>query len=167
MKLNVPPFRAALAAAVLLAVPALRAQSPVVHNGYSGFAVTPAFIEQVEQQRLARSLEAAPTEFERSRRRWKKAWIASWVAFAAVNALDTHSSLGRREANPLLRDADGRFAAGRATAIKGGVGAGLFLWQLRQIRSNPEKNYYKSFTFMTGAAAGALGGVAAHNYAGQ
>lgn len=157
---------AALVAVILLAAPALSGQVPAADNDYSGFAVTPAFVQQVEQQRLARSLEA-PTEFQKSRRRWKKAWIASWIAFAAVNALDTHSSLGRRELNPLFRDSNGRFAAGRATAVKGGVGAALFLWQLHQIRKNPEKNYYKPFTVVTGAAAGALGGIAAHNYAGK
>ena len=46
-----------------------------------------------------------------SKRRWKKAWIASWVAFAAVNLLDAHSSASRRELNPLLRNSDGTFSA--------------------------------------------------------
>ena len=102
---------------------------------------------------------------ERSRRRWKKAWIASWVAYAAVNLIDAHSSQGHAEANPLLRGRSGSIANGKATAVKGALGAGFLLWQQRVIRKNPDRNYYRTFTFATAGAAGAMGAVAAHNYA--
>jgi hypothetical protein len=73
---------------------------------------------------------ARPVEREQSdRRKWKKAWIASWVAFAAVSALDAHSSQGRREANPLLRNGDGRFSNGKASLFKAALGGGFFAFQ--------------------------------------
>ena len=108
--------------------------------------------------------ESPVTRYERGRRRWKKAWIASWVAYAAVNLIDAHSSQGHAEANPLLRGSNGSFSGGKAAAVKGALGAGFFLWQHRMIRKNPERNYHKTFTFATAGAAGAMGAVAAHNY---
>ena len=65
-------------------------------------------IEPVESkdQTVAASYFAAASDLEereqRNKRKWKKTWIASWIAFAAVNMLDTHSSVGRPELNPLL-----------------------------------------------------------------
>ena len=56
-----------------------------------------------------RYISSRPTDKPRKQKRWKKAWIASWVAFAAVNLLDAHSSIGKRELNPLLSNSQGRF----------------------------------------------------------
>jgi hypothetical protein len=95
---------------------------------------------------------------------WKKRWIASWVALAAVNVLDVHSSMGHGEANPLFRDNQGRFAPGKTILIKSAIAGGFFSYQLWRVRAHPEKNSYVPFTIMNGIAAGALGGVAAHNY---
>lgn len=116
------------------------------------------------QKAAERQLYSIRTNVEqRSRRRWKRAWIASWVAFAAANVLDAHSSQGKHEANPLLRNSDGTLASGRATGLKAGMGAGLLGMQLWMIHKKPEKNLYKSFSYVNGAAAGALGAVAASN----
>lgn len=116
------------------------------------------------QKAADRQLYSIRTDVQQnSRRRWRKTWIASWVAFAAANVLDAHSSQGKFEANPLLRNADGTFASGRATGLKAGMGAGLLGMQLWMIHKKPEKNLYKGFSLVNGAAAGALGAVAASN----
>ena len=99
-----------------------------------------------------------------SKRRWKKAWIASWAAFVAVNLLDAHSSAGRRELNPLLRNSDGTFSTRKALVIKSAFGGGFFAAQWWLARKNPHTNHYKSFAIATGAAAVGLGAVAARNY---
>ena len=116
------------------------------------------------QKSAERQLYSVRSDVEQqSRRRWKRVWIASWVAFAAANVLDTRSSQGKFEANPLLRNSDGTFASGRAAGLKAGMAAGLLGMQLWMIRKKPEKNLYKGFSIMNGAAAGALGAVAASN----
>ena len=140
-------------------------------------AITPA--RAVDQFREAIETKAAavysPTETryistlpERpakdSKRRWKKAWIASWVVFAAVNLLDAHSSAGRRELNPLLRNSDGTFSARKAALIKSAVGGGFFAVQWWIARKNPHTNHYKPFAIATGAAAAGLGVVSVRNY---
>src|SRR5690606_5206629 len=99
------------------------------------------------------------------RKRWKRAWIASWAAYAVANALDARSSMGKMEANPLLQNPDGTFASGKAAGIKAGAGAAMFGMQLWMIRKHPEKNLYKGFTVVNSAAAGGLSAVAALNSA--
>ena len=101
---------------------------------------------------------------EASRRKWKKAWISAWIGYAVVNILDTHASAGRREANPLLRNDQGRLSVGKAALIKSAIGGGFFGLQWAMARSNPHENYYKPFTFATAAGAGAMGAVAVRNY---
>ncbi len=140
---------------------ALAAATPALAD--EPYPISPELRSVLSQPRYFQS-ESPVESYERSRRRWKKAWIASWVAFAAVNVLDAHSSSGKGEANPFLRGSDGRFAPGKALAVKGALGAGFFFWQQRTIRKNPQQNFYKTFTFATAGAAGALGAVAAHNY---
>ncbi len=140
-------------------------------------AITPAraadpFREAVETKAAAvysptetRYISTLPESLTKvSKRRWKKAWIASWVAFAAVNLLDAHSSAGRRELNPLLRNSDGTFSARKAALIKSALGGGFFAVQWWIARKNPHTNHYKAFTMATGAAAAGLGVVAARNY---
>ncbi len=127
-------------------------------------------IEPVESkdQTVAASYFAAASDLEereqRNKRKWKKTWIASWIAFAAVNMLDTHSSVGRPELNPLLRGKDGKFSVGKAALIKAAIGGGFFGLQYWMTKTNPDKNYYKAFSIATGAAAGGLGAVAVRNY---
>jgi hypothetical protein len=58
----------------------------------------------------------------------------TFAAVAAAQFLDVHSSLGKREANPLLRGPDGRFSAARGAAFKLGILAGLFAVQELQPR---------------------------------
>lgn len=128
-----------------------------------GYLITPALRAELEKPRYFESTSSTE-KFEQSKRRWKKAWIGSWIAFAAVNVLDAHSSQGHGEANPFLRDSNGGFANGKATAVKGALGAGFFLFQRHLVQRGPNRNYYKTFTIANTAATGAMGAVAANNY---
>jgi hypothetical protein len=99
-----------------------------------------------------------------STRRWKRAWIGSWVAFAAASILDMRSSAGKHEVNPLLRSADGGFNTQRAGILKGAIGGGFFLMQRRLLKKSDNPRLYKTFAITNYAAAGAYGAVAAHNF---
>jgi hypothetical protein len=99
-----------------------------------------------------------------SRRYWKGVWIATWAAFVAVNVLDAHSSSGRLEGNPLLRDSRGIFSGRRAVMVKSAAGGGFFALQGWLAHKHPGENHYKSFALATGAATAALGAVAVRNY---
>ncbi len=106
----------------------------------------------------------SPQQASDNTRKWKKRWIASWIAVVAVNALDVQSSRGHFESNPLVRDSSGRFAPGKAATLKLAIGGAFFGTQLLWMRTHPEKRNYKPFTIANTVAAGALAGVAAHNY---
>jgi hypothetical protein len=99
-----------------------------------------------------------------NKRYWKGIWIATWVAFVAVNVLDAHSSSGRLEGNPLLRDSYGVFSGRKALVVKSAAGGGFFALQCWLAHKNPSENYYKTFSVATGAATAALGAVAVRNY---
>ena len=53
----------------------------------------------------------------------------TFAAAVAAQVLDLHSSVGKREANPLLRGPDGRFDLGRGAAFKLGILGALFVAQ--------------------------------------
>jgi hypothetical protein len=126
--------------------------------------IAPAGVGRAASPEAALAPGGAAVEASPERAAWKKRWIASWVVLAAVNVLDVHSSTGHGEANPLLRDSQGRFAPGQAILIKSAIAGGFFSYQLWRVRAHPEKNSYAPFTILNGIGAGALGGVAAHNY---
>ena len=149
----------AAAATLLMAAPgSLRAEA-----GAELYAVSPALEKALATPQYF-SEEDPEAKFQRSRRRWRKAWLGSVAAFAVANVFDLHSSHGKMELNPLLRGADGRFSTGRAAALKGGIGAGFIGLQAWMIHRNPRKNLYKHFTFANGAASGGLGALAVRNY---
>ncbi len=64
----------------------------------------------------------------------------------------------------MFRGPDGRFATGRAALIKVGIGGGFFAAQYWAVRRNSDADRYKPLTLANTVAAGALAGVAAHNY---
>lgn len=115
---------------------------------------------------VARAAETylAAGEAPAAPRKWKKRWVASWLAVVAVNALDIHSSRGHGEANPLLRDRSGRFSVGKASLFKLAIGGGFFASQALVMRASPGKDYYRPFTIANTVAAGGLAGVVVHNY---
>ena len=93
----------------------------------------------------------------------KRLWRASIAAVAAGSAADIHSSLGKPEANGLLANPQGVFSAqgiGLKLAIVGAaVGTQQYL-----LHKHPTASAYKTGAFINFAVAGALGGVAVHNY---
>ncbi|MGE5645826.1 MAG: hypothetical protein ACM336_08550 [Acidobacteriota bacterium] len=98
---------------------------------------------------------------EMPKRRWRTQWIISAVALTAANLLDAQSSAGAFEANPLMRNSQGRFATGRAFAYKSAASGGILLIEALLIRKNP--SYEKTAAIGNFVSAGALAGVAVRN----
>ena len=93
-----------------------------------------------------------------------KLWWASVAAMVAVSVLDTHSSWGRQELNPVLANGNGRFG-GKAIAIKAALAGGIAGGQYLLLRNNHEAEKYTAIGNF--ALAGVMGGVAARNYTNQ
>ena len=93
----------------------------------------------------------------------KRLWKASIAAVAAGSVLDMQSSLGKHETNGLLANRQGTFSAqgiGIKLAIAGAaVGTQQFL-----LHRHPASSGYKTGAIINFAVAGALSGVAIHNY---
>lgn len=88
-------------------------------------------------------------------------WLASVAAMAGATLMDTHSSWGRQELNPILAGQNGEFG-GRAIAIKASLVASVAAAQFFLLRKNPEAEEYLSIGNFGMAAV--LGGVAVRNY---
>jgi hypothetical protein len=99
-----------------------------------------------------------------SRPKWKKAFLATIASLAAANAADAHSSAGRWETNPLLRDSSGRCHSGKAILIKTAASGGFVLLELILLKKMPNRNLHKSFALTNIAASGVVGAVAVRNY---
>jgi hypothetical protein len=147
---------------LFLASTPMAAEEPAPGDA-STYIVSPALKHTLEQHRYFKAADPAANELL-ARRRWRRTWVASWAAFAAVNLIDIHSSAGKGELNPLLRTADGRFSTRKAGLFKAGLGGGFLAFQGWMIKKNPDRNLYKPFTFANIGATGAMGAVAAHNY---
>jgi len=149
------------AAWVLLASSSVHAESAF----QARLGTSPAIWEAVQNNNRYFSASAKPhRDLVQKRRRWKKAWIGSFAAFAVVNVFDAHSSAGRRELNPLLRGSDGRISMSRAISLKAAIGGGMMALQWAAAKKHKDKNYYKVFTVANSAVSGGLAVVAAHNY---
>ena len=90
-------------------------------------------------------------------------WRLSLVVLGTAHAVDIHSSLGKMEANPLLRGPDGRFRTGRGIALKSAVVAGIALGQWA-LQRHGRRGLRKPFAVINYAAAIGIGGVAVRNY---
>lgn len=80
----------------------------------------------------------------------------TFAAAVAAQFLDVHSSVGRREANPLLRGPDGRFHVGRGVGLKLGILGGLLAAQ--------ELLPAREWTWINVGYAGAAAAIAIRNY---
>jgi len=80
----------------------------------------------------------------------------TFIAFAAAQMLDVHSSTGKLEANPLLRGNNGRFSVGRGIGLKLGILSGLLAAQ--ELRPSPHWNWVNL------TCAGAPTAIAVRNY---
>jgi hypothetical protein len=88
-------------------------------------------------------------------------WRASLVAVLASSTLDAHSSWGKREMNPLLAGADGRFGT-RAVAIKSLITGAALGGQWLMLRHKPSMTKYAIIGNF--GLAGIYTRVAIHNY---
>jgi hypothetical protein len=94
---------------------------------------------------------------------WKKIWAASAAALVAGTAFDASSSAGRFETNPLLRNSQGRFSAGKGIAIKALVTGGILGVQALVMRKRPDARVEKPAALVNFAAAAAFTGIAVRN----
>jgi hypothetical protein len=75
-----------------------------------------------------------------------------------VNVLDLHSSIGKYERNPLLRDSFGRNSLTKGIILKGVSQGGLI------VASNFDKKHRKIWTAVNFTISGVVLGVAIKNY---
>jgi hypothetical protein len=90
-----------------------------------------------------------------------KIWKVSAAILGAVTIADMQSSMGRPEANPLLRSGDGRFA-GRGVALKGVLVGAAVGGQWLMLRKVPNASGYAAGANF--AAAAITGAVVARNH---
>lgn len=93
--------------------------------------------------------------------KWQKRWIVSLAPLAVSQSLDTVSSYGRRELNPLLASPNGGFGM-KAAGIKFGVTGALAGAEYFLIKKYPRSA--KFFTIVNWTAAGATSALAVHNF---
>jgi hypothetical protein len=91
----------------------------------------------------------------------KKIWLLSAAVLIAASFADAHTSLGRPEANPLLRNSQGGFSGARAVALKSAAVGGTLALQICLTRSRPELR--RTSSYVNFGAAAALAAAAAHN----
>jgi hypothetical protein len=103
-------------------------------------------------------LFAAERETRPRSRRW---WLASVAALVGAHVLDTASSYGRQEANPLLGRGAGGFDA-RSAGIKAGIVGGVLALQCLALRKAPEA--HRSLAITNFAGSGAMSAIAARNW---
>jgi len=89
-------------------------------------------------------------------------WRASFVAFATTQALDVHSSHGKRELNPMFQGAGGQFDTSKAVAIKSGLVVGTFLIQNYTNQRHPRLRKFS--TIINFGLAVGYSFVLRHNY---
>jgi len=137
--------RTQLALALLFAAPLMRAESKPEPP-----ALSPELLARLRS-------EAPPSrDIHRPHRMWK----ASLAVMAAASAADLLTSMGKRERNPLLQSAAGRFRA-RGMAIKSAITGGASASQMFLLRKNPEATPYAAAANF--ALSGLFTSVAVHN----
>ena len=96
-----------------------------------------------------------------SKRSWKKQWVISLVTLSAATALDSFTSVGKYELNPLIRNSGGTFSTGRGIAIKSAGVATMLTIQALVSRNHPTA--YKTSTLLNLGSSAAFATAAAHN----
>jgi hypothetical protein len=93
----------------------------------------------------------------------KTLWRVSLASLAVANAMDLQSSWGKHELNPTLSGPTGTFG-GQGALIKLGLQGGLMGVEYFLTRGHPTRKLYRALAVLNFGAAGATGGIAAHNY---
>ncbi len=93
----------------------------------------------------------------------RRLWKASIAAVAAGSVADMQSSLGKPETNQLLANRQGVFSA-QGIALKLVIAGAAVGTQHYLLHKYPTASGYKTGAVINFAVAGALGGVAVHNY---
>ncbi len=113
---------------------------------------------------LVMALLSAPAWAGEGEGRWaKRLWLGSIAAVVAGSAVDLHSSMGKHETNGILANHQGMFTM-QGVGIKLAIAGAAIGTQHFILHKNPTASAYKTGTLINFAVAGALGGVAAHNY---
>jgi len=96
--------------------------------------------------------------------RWaKRFWKASVAAVAAGSVADIQSSLGKHETNGLLANQQGLFSM-QGIGLKLAIAGAAIGTQQYLLHRHPAISGYRTGALINFAVAGALGGVAVHNY---
>jgi hypothetical protein len=113
---------------------------------------------------LVLALWCAPVWGEDGGGKWgKRLWKASIAAVAAGSVVDLQSSLGKHETNGLLANHQGVFSM-QGVALKLVIAGAAVGTQQYLLHKHPAASTYKTGALINFAVAGALGGVAVHNY---
>ena len=90
-------------------------------------------------------------------------WKASAAAVLAGNAMDTASSWGKRELNPVLSGSQGTFGKGGAM-LKLGVAGGVVAVEYLVLRHRPSRSLAKALAWINFGDAAVTGAVAGRNF---
>lgn len=90
-------------------------------------------------------MQPTPGQMERAKSRRSVWWKASIVALATSTSIDAGSSWGRLEANPILRNSDGRFGV-QGVALKAAIFGGVVGAQHLLLRNHPKQEKYATLT---------------------
>jgi hypothetical protein len=93
----------------------------------------------------------------------QKLWRVSIAAVATANAIDIHSSWGKRELNPVLAGTSGSFG-GRGALIKLGLQGGWIGIEYLITRRHRSGKVFRALSAINFGASAALAGVAIRNY---
>ena len=113
---------------------------------------------------LVMALSCNPMWAEEGGGKWaKRLWKISIAAVTAGSVMDVQSSLGKHETNSLLANRQGVFSL-QGMGIKLAIAGAAVGTQHYLVHRYPMTSTYKTGALINFAVAGALGGVAVHNY---
>jgi hypothetical protein len=107
------------------------------------------------------SIEQLGERMRPNEAKWRRQWAVSLAPLFVSQSLDSASSYGMRELNPLLASPNGGFGM-KAASIKFGVVGGLVGVEYLLVKKYPRSA--KFFTIVNWTTAGATTGLAIHNY---
>lgn len=95
--------------------------------------------------------------------RGKTLWRFSIAALAVGNAMDAHSSWGKRELNQNLAGSNGSFGM-HSALLKVGIVAGVCTVEYLVLRRHPSASLYRKLSFVNFGDATVTGAMAIRNY---